>query len=162
MKKVKNYARFFALIKSLPGDHEEMKENLVSAFTGGRTRSLREMEPDEYRRMCDSLEESRASSLSQKDFTNEIKRKRSAVLKRIQALGIDTLNWAAVDEFCLNPRIAGKVFRQLSLDDLKRMIPKLEAIARKPFPAAAPQPDPVTDPAFINRMVEMARNQIPN
>ncbi|MDR2935922.1 MAG: hypothetical protein LBU80_01065, partial [Rikenellaceae bacterium] len=137
-KKGNNYSRFFALIKPLPGDHEEMKENLVRAFTNGRTISLREMGADEYRRMCDSLENSRVSSLSQKDFTAEIKRKRSAVLKRIQKLGIDTLDWAAVDEFCLNPRIAGKRFGQISLDELKRLIPKLEAIALKPRSGVAP------------------------
>ncbi|MDR2890737.1 MAG: hypothetical protein LBV18_03925 [Alistipes sp.] len=135
MKKTQNYSRFFALIKPLPGDHEEMKENLVKAFTHGRTISLREMDADEYRRMCDSLENTRASSLSQKDFTAEIKRKRSAVLKRMQKLGIDTSDWAAVDEFCLNSRIAGKAFRQLSLEELTRLVPKLEAIARKPLSA---------------------------
>lgn len=150
MKKVKNYARFYALLKPLPGDHEEMKENLVSAFTGGRTHSLREMAQDEYRRMCESLEDSRASGLSHKDFTAEIKRKRSAVLNRMQKLGINTYDWAAVDKFCLDPRIAGKVFRQLSLDDLKRMIPKLEAIARKPRPTAAP-----SEPATWTQTLEM-------
>ncbi len=157
MKNIKNYARFFALIKPLPGDHEEMKENLVKAFTNGRTMSLREMAPDEYRRMCDSLESSRAANLSQKDFTAEIKKKRSAVLKRMQLLGINTSDWAAVDEFCLNPRIVGKEFRAISLEELKRLIPKLEAIARKPLPA-----DPATDVWTYERCTNFRGSQVVN
>jgi hypothetical protein len=78
----------------------------------------------------------------------------------MQKLGIDTSDWAAVDTFCLDSRIAGKVFRQLSFDELKRLIPKLEAIARKPRPA--PEPDPVTDPVFYNRIMDMTRGQVPN
>lgn len=156
MKTVKNFSRFYVLAKNIPGDREELKENLVRAFTNGRTTSLREMRPEEYKRMCDSLEESQASRLSQKEFTAEIKKKRSAVLKRIQQLGIDTSDWAAVDEFCLNPRIAGKEFRHISLDELKGLIPKLEAIARKP------KPEPVMDPAFYSRITDFTRNQIPS
>jgi hypothetical protein len=78
MKKVKNYPRFFALIKTIPGDREELKENLVRAFTNGRTISIREMSAGEYDRMCDSLKESQTADLSQNDFTAEIKRQRSA------------------------------------------------------------------------------------
>ncbi len=162
MKTVKNYSRFFALINNMPGDREELKENLVKAFTNGRTISLRAMAPDEYRRMCDSLESSRVAGLSQKDFTAEIKKKRSAVLKRIQKLGIDTLDWAAVDNFCLDPRIAGKPFRQLSFEELKRLIPRLEAIAMKAHPAPIPEHDLVTDPAFYTRIMELTRGQVPN
>lgn len=166
MKKVKNFSRFFALIKSLPGDHEELKENLVRAFTNGRTYSLREMDSAEYNRMCDSLQEAQSTNLSQKDFTVAIKKQRSAVLKRIQKIGIDTSDWAAVDTFCLDPRIAGKAFRHLSLEDLRRLIPKLEAIATKPLPPRSaepePEPDPLTDPRFYEQITKLTRNQIPS
>lgn len=47
-----------------------------------------------------------------------LKKKRSAVLHQMQLMGIDTANWAAVDNFCLGVRIAGKKFRELSADDL--------------------------------------------
>ncbi len=139
MKRVNNnFSRFYALIKALPGNPEELKESLVKSFTGGRTASLRAMTGDEYCRMCDSLDSSRPASLSEGEFTAEIKRQRSAVLTRMQKLGIDTSDWDAVDNFCLNTRIAGKVFRALSIEELKRLIPKLEAIARKPRPVAYP------------------------
>ena len=160
MKKQNNYARFFALIKRLPGNPEELKENLVLAFTNGRTRSLRDMYADEYDKMCDSLQGSQSSTLSQKDFTAAIKKQRSAVLKRMQKMGVDTSDWAAVDEFCLNPRIAGKEFRQISLDELSALVKKLEAIAAKPRPV--PEADPVSDPRFYDRLSELTRNQIPS
>lgn len=164
MKQVKNYSRFFALIKNIPGDHEELKENLVLAFTNGRTKSLREIRPDEYNRMCDSLQTSSKPSLSQKDFTAEIKRKRSAVLKRIQQLGVDTSDWAAVDTFCLDPRISGKEFRKISLDELGRLIGKLEMIASKPRPEPAPCPEVelATSPRFYDYIEMQTRNQIPS
>ncbi len=162
MKKVKNYSRFFALLKNIAGDREELKENLVRAFTNGRTISLREMAMDEYNRMCDSLQGSQSANLSQRDFTAAIKKQRSAVLKRMQQLGIDTTDWAAVDEFCLNSRIVGKTFRQITLEELKRLIPKLEAIAKKPRPTIVPEPDPFTDPNFYNRIMELTRGQVPN
>lgn len=127
MKKVKNFARFFVLLKQVPYADAELKEEYVGTFTGGRTTSLREMTPVEYNAMCAALE----AKIGGNDFTAEIRRQRSAVLKRISKLGIDTGNWEAVDNFCLNPRIAGKLFRQLHIDELRKLVPKLEAIIRK-------------------------------
>jgi len=161
MGKVKNYARFYALIKALPGDHEEIKENLVKVYTKGRTTSLREMSAGEYRRMCDSMDdERRTPGMSQNELIAALKERRSAVLKRIQKLGVDTQDWAAVDRFCMSPRIAGKRFSQLSLDELERMIPKLEAIARKPRRVVTP--DPFADPELLNRLMNASRGQLPN
>ena len=162
MKKIKNFSRFYALAKNIPGDREELKENLVRAFTNGRTISLREMSPEEYNRMCDSLQGSQsASPLSQKDFTAAIKKKRSAVLVRMQKLGVDTSDWAAVDEFCLNPRIAGKEFRPISLEGLGKLVKKLEAISAKPK-AYIVEDDPMVDQQYFDQIVALTRNQIPS
>lgn len=162
MKKIKNFSRFYALAKRIPGDPEELKENLVRAFTNGRTISLREMSAEEYNRMCDSLQGSQsASPLSQKDFTAAIKKKRSAVLVRMQRLGVDTSNWAAVDEFCLNPRIAGMEFRKISLEGLGKLVKKLEAITAKPK-AYIIDDDPMVDQHYFDQIVALARNQIPS
>lgn len=162
MQKVKNFSRFYALAKNIPGDREELKENLVRAFTNGRTISLREMSPEEYNRMCDSLQGSQsASPLSQKDFTAAIKKKRSAVLVRMQKLGVDTSDWAAVDEFCLNPRIAGMEFRKISLDELGKLVKKLEAISAKPK-AYIIEDDLVVDQHYFDQIVALTRNQIPS
>ena len=166
MQKVKNFSRFYALAKNIPGDREELKENLVRAFTNGRTISLREMSPEEYNRMCDSLQGSQsASPLSQKDFTTAIKKKRSAVLIRMQKLGVDTSDWAAVDKYCMRPQIMvtkkPKLFRQLTLEDLGKMIPKLEMIAKNSKPRII-EDDLVVDQHYFDQIVALTRNQIPS
>lgn len=162
MKKIKNFSRFYALVKRIRGDHEELKENLVRAFTNGRTISLREMSPEEYNRMCDSLQGSQsASSLSQKDFEATIKKRRSAVLVRMQRLGVNTSDWAAVDEFCLDPRIAGMEFRKISLEELGRLVKKLEAISAKPKGYII-EDDPMIDQHYFDQIVALTRNQIPS
>ena len=130
MTTIKNFARFFSLFNKMENPDDELKQELVGTFTGGRTTSLREMKADEYNKMCDSLQAAQYGQ-SEADFKAEIKRLRSAVLKRLQKMGIDTTDFSKVDNFCLNPRIAGKVFRQLSKEELSSLIPKLAAIARK-------------------------------
>ena len=130
MTTIKNVARFFSLFNKMENPDDELKQELVGTFTGGRTTSLREMTTVEYNKMCDSLQAAQCGQ-TESDFKAEIKRLRSAVLKRMQKIGIDTTDWARVDNFCMNPRIAGKVFRHLSKEELKGMIPKLVAISKK-------------------------------
>lgn len=130
MANVKNFSRFYACLKSVQtANKQDTKETLVSQFTNGRTSSLKEMSQQEYNAMCDSIDPKMTQNLKDKV---ELKAQRSAVLKRIQKLGVDTTDWNAIDSFCLNSRIAGKVFYELTLDELKAMIPKLIAIAKKP------------------------------
>lgn len=131
MKAVKNFAEFWSLINRMPGAHDGLKEELVLSFTDGRTDSLREMREDEYKRMCASMRESVNGGMSEERLQIELKKRRSAVLHRIQQLGVDTTSWANVDNFCMQPRIAGKIFRRLTIDELSGLIPKLENIRRK-------------------------------
>lgn len=173
MSKVKNFARFYACLNAIQtADKEELKVSLVSQFTDGRTTSLREMSQMEYNAMCDSIDPKMQQNLKE---LSAIKAQRSAVLRRIQKLGIDTTDWNAVDKFCLNSRIAGKQFYNLTIDELKAMIPKLIAIAKKPR-GKRPQPpkgeiivddpQPVT-PVISNAQIDFllrisSNNQIPN
>ena len=46
-------------------------------------------------------------------------------------MGIDTADWAAVDNFCLGVRIAGKKFRELSADDLDAVLLRIRSIRQK-------------------------------
>lgn len=128
---MKNFAEFWSLINRMPGAHDGLKEELVLSFTDGRTDSLREMREDEYKRMCASMRESVNGGMSEERLQIELKKRRSAVLHRIQQLGVDTTSWANVDNFCMQPRIAGKIFRRLTIDELSGLIPKLENIRRK-------------------------------
>ena len=125
MGQVNNYLRFYASFNRLPGgDREDLKETLVSSFTDGRTTSLREMTRKEYDAMCASLEK-------RTGWKDQLRKKRSMCLKLMQRLGIDTTNWARVNDFCLNPRIAGKVFAQLGVTELESLGVKLRTIERK-------------------------------
>lgn len=147
MKKVKNFARFYALLNKMPADDkDEVKAMLVDSFTSGRTTSLREMNPQEYNAMCDSMDGREAKPAN--SITVELKKQRSAVLHRLQKLGVDTTDWSAVDKFCLDSRIAGKKFYNLTIEELKIMVPKLQAIARKPT-------KPQTEPEKLKRKPEV-------
>ena len=127
-----NYYRFYALLLGIPsGDREDMKETLVSSFTDGRTTSLKEMTQKEYNAMCASLEE-------RTGWRERLRKKRSLCLRLMQKAGIDTTDWQRINDFCRNPKIAGKVFAQLGVKDLDALQVKLRAIMRKGGVKASP------------------------
>lgn len=117
------YGRFYGLLSRLPIHDDGMKAQFVSQYTSGRTSSLKEMRPDEYDRMCDALEE----SLQSRDV---LRCRRSSVLRIMQRLGIDTTDWSRINAFCLDNRIAGKVFGRLSVEELTALSTKLRSIQR--------------------------------
>lgn len=131
-KRKYSYSRFYAIAKAKGIDLEVHKETLISQFTNGRTTSLKEMKQKEYDEMCDCLQTGRKANETPDQHKSRLKAHRSDVLHRIQKLGVDTTDWEKVNEFCKNPRIAGKPFALLTIDELKALIPKLEAIRRKP------------------------------
>ena len=124
----RNYARFYALLGKLPGAD---KETLVYQFTGGRTTHLHLMEEGEYLSMCREMERVAGYDARREAWRQEMKRKRSAVLHQMQLLGVDTADWGKVDAYCLNKRIAGKVFRELDGEELDALLVKLRIIRRK-------------------------------
>lgn len=131
-QEVTNFARFYAAFKHLPycGDRENLKQLLVLHFTDGRTNSLREIKPNEYETLCRSIE-SQVSTVSQEDLHKLLKRRRSAVLHQMQIYGVDTASWEIVDKFCLNPRITGKKFRDLEIEELEQLYKKLKMMIKK-------------------------------
>ena len=54
-------------------------------------------------------------------------------------MGIDTTNWYRINEFCKDPRIAGKVFAEISFGELQALAVKLRSIIAKDKKAAAPK-----------------------
>ena len=136
MGQINNYHRFYASLNRLPGGNtEDMKETLVSSFTDGRTTSLKEMTQKEYNAMCASLEE-------RTGWKEQLKKKRSLCLKLMQKAGIDTTDWQRINDFCRNPKIAGKEFAQLGVKDLDALQVKLRAIMSKGGLKAKPLPPP--------------------
>ena len=136
MKKGFNYARFYTLLKKMPGAD---KETLVEQYTNGRTTHLRETTQQEYNKMCRDMEQVAGYDERMSDIRMELRRKRSVCLKLMQQLGIDTTDWNRVDNFCLHPRIAGKPFRQISIEELEALSVKLRAIKRKEGQLLPPQ-----------------------
>lgn len=123
----RSYARFYGLLKQLPGAD---KETLVWQYTGGRTASLREVTDTEYRAMCEGLERAAGVELRYAALRAELRRKRSACLHQMQKLGVDTADWARVDNFCQNPRVAGKRFARLSPEELGALLLRLRMIQK--------------------------------
>ena len=125
-QEVTNFVRFYAAFKLLPcsGDREELKRSLVRQYTWDRTDSLREMTKREYDACCDSLER-------MVNYQPDLKKRRSIVLLLMQELGIDTTDWARINAFCEDKRIAGKPFGRLSTDELIDLATKLRGIKAK-------------------------------
>lgn len=143
-----NYARFYALLARLPVHDEEMKERLVRQYTDGRTTGLREMTATEYRTMCDALDRSLKDGWSIRQ--EQLRKYRSAALKQMQRLGIDTTDWTRIHAFCRDPRIAGKEFGALTQDELETLTVKLRTIERRGGLKVRPgQPEPASTPRII-------------
>jgi len=143
------YSRFYALLNRMPVRSGDIKEALVSEYTSGRTTSLREMSDREYEDMCAAMER----TLKNPFGTEELKKRRSAALRLIQKLDIDTTDWVRVNAFCQDRRIAGKVFSALTLEELDALTTKLRGIQRKgglrAFDPTRPQRPELTAHVFM-------------
>lgn len=129
---MENYSRFYAIFNRLPyhGDREEFKKSVVLQYTWNRTEHLHEMTEREYNDCCAGLEKMLAPD-ARDVFIRERKKWRSSVLHQLQLYGIDTTDWSKVNEFCKQPRIAGKEFRNLDCEELEALTKKMRAIIRK-------------------------------
>lgn len=123
---IKNFGRFYSAFHRLTihGEPDEAKKQFVLQYTGGRTESLKEMTWKEYTHLCEALE-------GMNGGRDELKRRRSIALKLMQELEVDTTDWAQINDFCRHPRIAGKEFGKLSIEELMDLATKLRSIKRK-------------------------------
>lgn len=151
MEKGFNYARFYTLLKKMPGAD---KETLVEQYTNGRTTHLHETTQQEYNKMCRDMEQVAGYDEFVEGIRRQLRRKRSVCLKLMQQLGIDTTNWNRVNAFCEDARIAGKAFRHISIDELEALAVKLRTIARKGGLKAHPQqPEQTTTTARLQQTI---------
>lgn len=136
---IKNYnphSQFYALLASMPGAD---KEELVWEYSHKLTTSLAEFykkRPTQYKKMISDMQRTISQSAKPDDRTKliidrELKRRRSAILLRLQKMGIDTTNWSAVNKFMRNPKIAGKTLGEMDTEEMDMLIPKLESIMQK-------------------------------
>lgn len=120
------HVAFFSLIKQLP---EAKKEDIVFAFSDGKTTSLTEFSATNhlgYNLMIRELQKR-----VQMEIDRETKRLRSAILNRLQRYGINTADWHEVNRFLEQPKIAGKRLYEMSQAEMHDLVPKLESILRK-------------------------------
>lgn len=130
----RNYRRFYALLSDMPVEcinRDELKEQLVQQYSGGRTVHLRELTEAEYRTLMADMERLTGDVERRERYRAELRRLRAQVLHQMQVWGVDTSDWNRVDAFCEDPRIAGKKFRFLSTGELEELSVKMRVIQRK-------------------------------
>lgn len=127
-----NYSRFYAIFNRLPykGDRDEFKKSVVLQYTQNRTDHLHNMTEREYNDCCAGLEKMLAPD-ARDVFIRERKKWRSSALHQLQFYGVDTTDWNKVNEFCKQPRIAGKEFKDLDCEELEALTKKMRVIIRK-------------------------------
>ena len=131
MVKHGTFDKFFALLAKMPGAD---KEELVWQFSNMLTESLKEFHAKDiegYRRMIASMQEEVNKTSVKRDEESAKKSLRSSILGRLQKHGIDTSNWARVNQFLENKRIAGKRLYEMDILEMRALIPKLESILAK-------------------------------
>ena len=131
MQEVTNFARFYSILKRVPkiGDNEYLKKEIVSVATGGRTESLKEITRKEYDDLCNLLE--KRFPEKRNIYEEQRRKKRSSCLKLLQKIGVDTTSWTAINNYCKSPKIAGKVFADLDIEELQQLSLKLRMILKK-------------------------------
>lgn len=154
-QEITNFARFYASFNRLPydGDREEFKKSIVMQYTWNRTDSLREMTSKEYGACCSALEKLAGQDEWRQKMREELRRRRSVCLKLMQRLGIDTSDWARVNDFCRHPRIAGKPFAHINAEELEGLAVKLRSIQRKGGLRPAQDRVSVQEPAVAGYML---------
>jgi IS1 family transposase len=122
------YALFYALLKNLRGYE---KEAAVYDFTDGRTTHLSELTEKEYRGLCNYLQ-----GIVNLDAGR--RRAGSRVLNLLTEMGFKTVkkeDWAVIDNFLLDKRIAGKRYRELNTSELNNLAVKLRSMRDKGYHA---------------------------
>lgn len=128
---MRQYSDIWKMIQQLPGEEEaeELKRTLCEGVSEGRTDSLRALTGGELSKLRNRLRE--LTGFKPTRASKEVRRLRSAVLRQLTTYGIDTKDWDTVNQFVEQPRIAGKTFEILSLDELRKLQRKMHAIIRK-------------------------------
>ena len=131
-----SHARFYVLLSQIP---QSNKEDLIWEYSNLTTTSLSEFyekKPKEYQLMISDMQRLANEINSQKPVVSdsnilELKRLRSAILKRLQKYGLDTTDWSVVNSFMRQPKIAGKTLGEMSIPEMHDFIKKMGSILAK-------------------------------
>lgn len=118
------HARFYGLLGKMQG---AKKEVVVRQYIdSGSLTDLMQQHPEQYRKMLEDMQ--RIVGINEEA---EIKRLRSSILKKLQEYGINTTKWADVNAFLEQKKIAGKRLYEMTIEEMKVLIPKLGSILNK-------------------------------
>ena len=80
--------------------------------------------------LCSALQKQLDGNTQTQILQDRLRRSRGRTLHLLQDWGIDTRDRQAVDQFCLQPRIAGQRFARLDTAALSRLQRKLQAMIK--------------------------------
>lgn len=104
------------------------KADMLGAYGVESSKDLTDEQADELTQRLNDMQLSR-----KKDTPRPIRSARSTALTLINSLGIYATNgdWSRVNQFLLQPRIAGKLLYEMDLDELKALNRKLRSMIKK-------------------------------
>jgi hypothetical protein len=130
MKTNRPHGRFYALLAQMPG---ATKEVVVSPYeTSGHLSELAKR-PAEYNKMIDAMQR-----MVDTQAEAELKKYRSAILKKMQEYGKHTTQWSVVNAFLSEPEIgvkkkngSYKMLYEMTKEEMIDLIAKLGSILSK-------------------------------
>lgn len=128
-----NYNDIWGMISKIdyPLTRDEIKSLLCDQVSKGRTDSLRDLTDKELFALRKELRSRISSTSPSVMLGGDLKRKRSIILRKLTAYGVDTQSWRAINAFVSDARIAGKPFRDLTMQELSQLERKMSAILAK-------------------------------
>lgn len=117
--------RFYGLLAE-----KGMRQHKESILAGFEVTSTKDLTDNQLLALIETLTRMESPKT---DIPKPLREARSAVLKCLEALDVKAINgdWSYVNNYLKQPRIAGKVLYQCSLEELKALIPKLKMIAKR-------------------------------
>lgn len=112
------------------GINAEQKAAMLLDLTDGRTSHTNELTYKEAIYLWGYLN-GHTATLKPATSDQLLKRRRSGCLRAMQKIGIDTTDWKRINAYCMEPKIAGKPFADISFEELVNLREKLENILKK-------------------------------
>lgn len=115
--------RFYLLLKQ--AGVSANKEDILAGFNVESVNDLSIVQMDEILNTLQSIADGRHQA------TPEVRKARSRILTLCTDMGVfNGSNWKALNDFVLQPRIAGKLLYQMDLAELKALNKKLSGMLR--------------------------------
>lgn len=127
MKTYNKYARYFAIEKKMKsiGMHPDRNE-MIAEFTEGRTESLRDLTPGEYREFTNQLSQLLNGDEARSDKMNTMRRKVIAILCQCGFTKDGKADMKRIQEWCITHGHAHRELNRYDVIDLQKLITQSE------------------------------------